>query len=179
MGYATQAGGGHMGWRTRGEEAETLQAWKTGPESPGQGQRGCRQVSWAPRARPAERGGPDPSAWPSGKSYTMIGRDSSPRSLGVVPCAISWLFRLIDEQKEQTGTRFSIRVSAVEVCGRDQGLQDLLAEVAAGSLQDTQSPGVYLREDPVCGAQVGHHLHHPVGSRGGRPGRRAGAASWP
>ncbi|XP_019494752.1 PREDICTED: kinesin-like protein KIF26A [Hipposideros armiger] len=88
-----------------------------------------------------------------GKSYTMIGTDSSPQSLGVVPCAISWLFRLIDERKERTGTRFSVRVSAVEVCGQDQGLRDLLAEVASGSLQDAQSPGVYLREDPVCGAQ--------------------------
>ncbi|KAM5239866.1 LOW QUALITY PROTEIN: kinesin-like protein KIF26A [Hipposideros larvatus] len=89
-----------------------------------------------------------------GKSYTMIGTDSSPQSLGVVPCAISWLFRLIDERKERTGTRFSVRVSAVEVCGQDQGLRDLLAEVASGSLQDAQSPGVYLREDPVCGAQL-------------------------
>ncbi|XP_006839554.1 PREDICTED: kinesin-like protein KIF26A [Chrysochloris asiatica] len=89
-----------------------------------------------------------------GKSYTMIGKDSSPQSLGVVPCAISWLFRLIHEHKERTGTRFSVRVSAVEVCGRDQSLHDLLADLASGSLQDTQSPGVYLREDPVCGAQL-------------------------
>uniref|UniRef100_A0A8D1HE60 Kinesin motor domain-containing protein n=1 Tax=Sus scrofa TaxID=9823 RepID=A0A8D1HE60_PIG len=89
-----------------------------------------------------------------GKSFTMIGRDSSPQSLGVVPCAISWLFRLLDERKERTGTRFSVRVSAVEVCGRDQSLRDLLAEVASSSLQDAQSPGVYLREDPVCGAQL-------------------------
>ncbi|XP_069349276.1 kinesin-like protein KIF26A [Eulemur rufifrons] len=89
-----------------------------------------------------------------GKSYTMIGKDSSPRSLGVVPCAISWLFKLVTERKERTGAHFSIRVSAVEVCGRDQNLRDLLAEVAPGSLQDAQSPGVYLREDPVCGAQL-------------------------
>nr|XP_035117566.2 kinesin-like protein KIF26A isoform X4 [Callithrix jacchus] len=89
-----------------------------------------------------------------GKSYTMIGKDSSPQSLGIMPCAISWLFRLIEERKERTGTRFSVRVSAVEVCGRDQSLRDLLAEVAPSSLQDAQSPGVYLREDPVCGAQL-------------------------
>ncbi|XP_078303914.1 kinesin-like protein KIF26A isoform X3 [Panthera onca] len=89
-----------------------------------------------------------------GKSYTMIGKDSSPQSLGVVPCAISWLFRLIDERKERTGTRFSVRVSAAEVCGPDESLRDLLAEVASGSLQDAQSPGVYLREDPGCGAQL-------------------------
>ncbi|MXQ87439.1 hypothetical protein E5288_WYG000107 [Bos mutus] len=89
-----------------------------------------------------------------GKSYTMIGRDSSPQSLGVVPCAISWLFRLMDERRERTGARFSVRVSAVEVCSRGQSLRDLLAEVASGSLQDTQSPGVYLREDLACGAQL-------------------------
>ncbi|XP_026370965.2 kinesin-like protein KIF26A [Ursus arctos] len=89
-----------------------------------------------------------------GKSYTMIGKDSSPQSLGVVPCAISWLFRLIEERKERTGTRFSVRVSAAEVCGPDESPRDLLAEVAAGSLQDAQSPGMYLREDPACGAQL-------------------------
>ncbi|XP_049753932.1 kinesin-like protein KIF26A isoform X2 [Elephas maximus indicus] len=89
-----------------------------------------------------------------GKSYTMIGKDSSPQSLGVVPCAISWLFKLIHERKERTGTRFSVRVSAVEVCGRDQSLRDLLADLASGSLQDAQSPGVYLQEDPICGAQL-------------------------
>ncbi|KTF92929.1 hypothetical protein cypCar_00022529, partial [Cyprinus carpio] len=55
-----------------------------------------------------------------GKSYTMIGRDSSTQSLGVAPCAISWLFKLIEERKEKTGTRFSIRVSAVEICGREE-----------------------------------------------------------
>ncbi|XP_036903815.1 kinesin-like protein KIF26A isoform X2 [Sturnira hondurensis] len=89
-----------------------------------------------------------------GTSHTMIGKDSSPHSFGVVPCAISWLFRLIGERRERTGTRFSVRVSAVEVCGRDQSLRDLLAEVAATSLQDAQSPGVYLREDLVCGTQL-------------------------
>ncbi|XP_053138801.1 kinesin-like protein KIF26A isoform X2 [Hemicordylus capensis] len=89
-----------------------------------------------------------------GKSYTMIGKDSSTQSLGIVPCAISWLFKLINERKEKTGTRFSIRVSAVEISGKDENLQDLLSEVATGSLQDGQSPGVYLREDPICGTQL-------------------------
>ncbi|XP_069494237.1 kinesin-like protein KIF26A isoform X4 [Ambystoma mexicanum] len=89
-----------------------------------------------------------------GKTFTMIGKDSSTQSLGVVPCAISWLFKLINERKEKAGTRFSIRVSAVEICGKDEHLKDLLAEVATGSLQDGQSPGVYLREDPICGTQL-------------------------
>ncbi|KAK2104850.1 Kinesin-like protein kif26a [Saguinus oedipus] len=103
-----------------------------------------------------------------GKSYTMIGKDSSPQSLGIMPCAISWLFRLIEERKERTGTRFSVRVSAAEVCGRDQSLRDLLAEVAPSSLQDAQSPGVYLREDPVCGAQVRRPTLPPWGGGGAR-----------
>ncbi|XP_017555258.1 kinesin-like protein KIF26A isoform X3 [Pygocentrus nattereri] len=89
-----------------------------------------------------------------GKTYTMIGKDSSAQSLGIAPCAISWLFKLISERKEKTGTRFSVRVSAVEIYGKDESLQDLLSDVSTGSLQDGQSPGVYLREDPICGTQL-------------------------
>lgn len=84
----------------------------------------------------------------------MIGKDSSTQSLGIVPCAISWLFKLINERKEKTGTRFSVRVSAVEIFGKDEELKDLLAEVSTGSLQEGQSPGIHLREDPICGTQV-------------------------
>uniref|UniRef100_A0A672NAH4 Kinesin family member 26A n=1 Tax=Sinocyclocheilus grahami TaxID=75366 RepID=A0A672NAH4_SINGR len=89
-----------------------------------------------------------------GKSYTMIGRDSSTQSLGVAPCAISWLFKLIEERKEKVGTRFSIRVSAVEICGREEVLQDLLADFSTGTSQDSQGAGISLREDPVCGSQL-------------------------
>ncbi|KAM4862139.1 kinesin-like protein KIF26B [Thomomys bottae] len=89
-----------------------------------------------------------------GKSYTMIGKDDSTQNLGIIPCAISWLFKLINERKEKTGARFSVRISAVEVWGKDENLRDLLSEVATGSLQDGQSPGVYLCEDPICGTQL-------------------------
>uniref|UniRef100_UPI0037E75824 kinesin-like protein KIF26B n=1 Tax=Semicossyphus pulcher TaxID=241346 RepID=UPI0037E75824 len=89
-----------------------------------------------------------------GKSHTMIGRDDSLQTLGIIPCAISWLFKLINERKEKTGARFSVRVSAVEVWGKEENLKDLLSEVATGSLQDGQSPGVYLCEDPICGMQL-------------------------
>ncbi|KAM6219414.1 kinesin-like protein KIF26B [Rhynchocyon petersi] len=89
-----------------------------------------------------------------GKSYTMIGKDDSMQSLGIIPCAISWLFKLINERKEKTGARFSVRISAVEVSGKEENLRDLLSEVATGSLQDGQSPGVYLCEDPICGMQL-------------------------
>ncbi|XP_029316540.1 kinesin-like protein KIF26A isoform X3 [Cottoperca gobio] len=89
-----------------------------------------------------------------GKTYTMIGKDSSTQSLGIVPCAISWLFKLINERKEKTGTRFSVRVSAVEIFGKDEELKDLLSEVSTGSLHEGQSPGIHLREDPICGTQL-------------------------
>ncbi|KAK5916741.1 hypothetical protein CgunFtcFv8_011693 [Champsocephalus gunnari] len=89
-----------------------------------------------------------------GKTYTMIGKDSSTQSLGIVPCAISWLFKLINERKEKTGTRFSVRVSAVEIFGKDEELKDLLSDVSSGSLQEGQSPGISLREDPICGTQL-------------------------
>ncbi|XP_036133484.1 kinesin-like protein KIF26B [Molossus molossus] len=89
-----------------------------------------------------------------GKSYTMIGKDDSMQNLGIIPCAISWLFKLITERKEKTGARFSVRISAVEVWGKEENLRDLLSEVATGSLQDGQSPGVYLCEDPICGTQL-------------------------
>ena len=65
-----------------------------------------------------------------GKTYTMIGVDEGPQNLGIIPCAISWLFRLIEAQKERTGARFSVRVSAVEVTGKQEMLKDLLAHVA-------------------------------------------------
>ena len=63
----------------------------------------------------------------------MIGVDDNPQNLGVIPCAIAWLFKIINEQKEQTGARFSVRVSAVEVTGKQETLKDLLADVAAGT----------------------------------------------
>jgi len=62
----------------------------------------------------------------------MLGVDDSPASLGVIPCAIDWLFRLINDQKERTGARFSVRVSAVEVTGKQEQLRDLLADTATG-----------------------------------------------
>ncbi|XP_072218145.1 kinesin-like protein KIF26A isoform X1 [Leuresthes tenuis] len=91
-----------------------------------------------------------------GKTYTMIGRDCSTQSLGVVPTAISWLFKVIEERREKSGVRFSIRVSAVEISGPEETLTDLLAELSssAGGLQEAPGPAVALREDPVCGSQL-------------------------
>ena len=71
----------------------------------------------------------------AGKTYTMIGLDNNAQNLGVIPCAIAWLFKLINDQKEQTGAWFSVRVSAVEVTGKQETLKDLLADIAAGKFE--------------------------------------------
>ncbi|CAJ1077787.1 kinesin-like protein KIF26A [Xyrichtys novacula] len=91
-----------------------------------------------------------------GKTYTMIGRDCSTQSLGVAPTAISWLFKVIEERREKSGARFSVRVSAVEISGREETLTDLLAELSssAGGHPEAPGPAVSLREDPLCGSQL-------------------------
>lgn len=62
----------------------------------------------------------------------MIGSCESPFALGVIPCAISWLYRAVSEQKQKTGARFSIRVSAVEITAVSQQIRDLLTDYASG-----------------------------------------------
>ncbi|KAM3842568.1 kinesin-like protein KIF26A [Diretmus argenteus] len=94
-----------------------------------------------------------------GKTYTMIGQDCSTQSLGVAPTAVSWLFKVIEERKEKAGARFSVRVSAVEISGREETLTDLLAHLSSsssssGGQQEAQGPGVSLQEDPICGSQL-------------------------
>ncbi|KAL0831034.1 hypothetical protein ABMA28_001917 [Loxostege sticticalis] len=86
-----------------------------------------------------------------GKSYTMLGRPDSTANLGAIPCAISWLFRGIAEQRHKCGTRFSVRVSAVELCTNTNQIRDLLAPYQNDS---EQSPGVYLRDDPLFGTHL-------------------------
>lgn len=64
----------------------------------------------------------------------MIGLDDSAEDIGVIPSAIKWLYQLIDDQKYQTGARFSVRVSAVELTGRHESLRDLLYHSASHGL---------------------------------------------
>lgn len=83
------------------------------------------------------------------KSRTMLGSDASVESVGVIPCAIAWLFRLVEEKKEATKTRFSVRVSAVEVFGYDESFKDLLHDSALDGEDDHLSgpaPSSYLRD---------------------------------
>lgn len=63
----------------------------------------------------------------------MLGRPDSSTSFGAIPCAISWLFRGIAEQRHKCGTRFSVRVSAVELCTNTNQIRDLLAPYQNGN----------------------------------------------
>ncbi|XP_022256300.1 kinesin-like protein KIF26B [Limulus polyphemus] len=89
-----------------------------------------------------------------GKTFSMLGNSNSPQNLGVIPSAVSWLFKLIDEHKERTQSRFSVRVSAVEVSGRDEVIKDLLANFASGSEGSSPSPGMYLQEEVLFGSHL-------------------------
>ncbi|KAA3681611.1 kinesin family member 26 [Paragonimus westermani] len=80
----------------------------------------------------------------TGKTFSMLGMDNSPQNVGIIPCAISWLFRLLNQQQQTGGTRFSVRVSAVELHGPDESLRDLLANVVT-SAEERLSPSQYLQ----------------------------------
>ncbi|XP_044012628.1 kinesin-like protein CG14535 isoform X2 [Aphidius gifuensis] len=100
-----------------------------------------------------------------GKSHTMLGTLEAGHNLGAIPCAITWLFRGIAEQRQRTGARFSVRVSCVELTSGQQQLKDLLAAYANDS---EQSPAVYLRDDPLFGTfQLQQHseLRAPTAER--------------
>ena len=76
-----------------------------------------------------------------GKSYTMIGSDESSRTIGLIPTAISWLFKAIKEKKDKSGARFSVRVSACEIRGGQEEMRDLLGsqtEQEPGNVNDNQ-----------------------------------------
>ncbi|EDO49027.1 predicted protein [Nematostella vectensis] len=91
-----------------------------------------------------------------GKTFTMMGRDESDQTIGVLPCALAWLFRLISDQKQKTGTKFSVRVSAVEIVGRSENWRDLLAATTSteNGTNETVSPSVFLREGKSGGMQL-------------------------
>ena len=67
-----------------------------------------------------------------GKTYSVVGCDSSANHAGLIPSAISWLFRLVEEEKAKSGVRYTIRISAVEVSGSQETVTDLLADQALG-----------------------------------------------
>ncbi|KAF7262457.1 hypothetical protein EG68_00222 [Paragonimus skrjabini miyazakii] len=75
----------------------------------------------------------------TGKTFSMLGLDNSSHNVGIIPCAISWLFRLLNQQQQISGTRFSVRVSAVELHGSNESLRALLANVVTSGNFDTVS----------------------------------------
>ncbi|XP_055540135.1 kinesin-like protein CG14535 isoform X2 [Wyeomyia smithii] len=83
----------------------------------------------------------------AGQSRTMFGTlASAPSDLGAIPCAIAWLYKGINEKRQKSGARFSVRVSALGVNATKPGSssRDLLAGHATES---DDSPGMYLRDD--------------------------------
>ncbi|KAH8260314.1 hypothetical protein KR026_009297, partial [Drosophila bipectinata] len=85
-----------------------------------------------------------------GGSSGSGGNGGTSCSLGAAPCAISWLYKGIQERRQKSGARFSVRVSAVGVSATkpDTLSQDLLISHAAES---DDSPGIYLRDDFLGG----------------------------
>ncbi|XP_036340706.1 kinesin-like protein CG14535 [Rhagoletis pomonella] len=86
----------------------------------------------------------------SGQPKTMLGGVNPPTELGAIPCAISWLYKGINERRQKSGARFSVRVSALGVSATkpDSSSKDLLA---AHATESDDSPGVYLRDDFLGG----------------------------
>ncbi|XP_055710122.1 kinesin-like protein CG14535 isoform X2 [Phlebotomus papatasi] len=86
----------------------------------------------------------------AGQSKSMMGSINGAGDLGAIPCAISWLYRGINERRQKSGARFSVRVSALGVNATKPGStsRDLLA---AHATESDESPGVYLRDDFLGG----------------------------
>ncbi|XP_060655199.1 kinesin-like protein CG14535 isoform X2 [Drosophila nasuta] len=90
----------------------------------------------------------------TGQPQTVLGDLGSSSSgmcaLGAAPCAIAWLYKGIQERRQKSGARFSVRVSAVGVSATkpDALSTDLLISHAAES---DDSPGIYLRDDFLGG----------------------------
>lgn len=89
----------------------------------------------------------------------MVGSADDIQKLGLIPCAISWLYSAIERRREKTWTDLTVSVSAVELCcGEEDTLRDLLGEVAPSlgtSIQDSPKAHIKIQEDPVYGIQVG------------------------
>lgn len=66
----------------------------------------------------------------------MFGSMTSAGELGIIPCAISWLYKGIAEHRDKFGSRFSVRMSALAVNATKATAKahDLLASMASGEL---------------------------------------------
>ncbi|XP_026174687.1 kinesin-like protein KIF26B [Mastacembelus armatus] len=95
-----------------------------------------------------------------GSWSSMVGGDESTHKLGLIPCAISWLYSAIERRREKTWTDLTVSVSAIELCcGEEDTLRDLLGEVtpSLGSVQDSPKAHIRVQEDPIYGIQLRNH----------------------
>uniref|UniRef100_A0A3B4Z3W0 Kinesin-like protein KIF26B n=1 Tax=Stegastes partitus TaxID=144197 RepID=A0A3B4Z3W0_9TELE len=100
------------------------------------------------------------SVHPSGSWSSMVGSSENIQKLGVIPCAISWLYSAIERRREKTWTDLTVSVSAIELCcGEEDTLRDLLGEVvpSSGGIQDSPKARIRLQDDPVYGIQLRNH----------------------
>ncbi|CAH8561684.1 unnamed protein product [Dicrocoelium dendriticum] len=87
----------------------------------------------------------------TGSNLLLVDHNSTEK-VGMLSCAVSWLFRLIAEQTSRTGARFSVRISAVEVHDQDDTLRDLLATmVQASDTVTSTAPSTHLRDESITG----------------------------
>ncbi|XP_068432951.1 kinesin-like protein KIF26B isoform X4 [Clinocottus analis] len=95
-----------------------------------------------------------------GSWSSMVGGGESVQKVGLVPCAISWLYSAIERRREKTWTDLTVSVSAIELCcGEEDTMRDLLGEVAPslGNVHDSPKAHIRLHEDPVYGIQLRNH----------------------
>ncbi|XP_061667560.1 kinesin-like protein KIF26B isoform X2 [Syngnathoides biaculeatus] len=100
-------------------------------------------------------GSADVGSWSS-----MVGNAESIQKLGLIPCAISWLYSAIEKRREKTWTDLTVSVSAVELCcGEEDTLRDLLGEVvpSVGGIRDSPRAHIRLQDDPIHGIQLRNH----------------------
>lgn len=66
----------------------------------------------------------------------MLGSVTASSDLGAIPCAITWLYKGINEKRTKSGARFSVRVSALGINATKPGSKskDLLAPLATGKI---------------------------------------------
>jgi len=76
----------------------------------------------------------------------MLGTVATTNDLGAIPCAISWLYKGINEKRQKSGARFSVRVSALGINATKPGssAKDLLAALATGNYLNVERIYLFL-----------------------------------
>lgn len=79
----------------------------------------------------------------------MFGSLGSAKELGAIPCAISWLYDGINQRRQKTGARFSVRVSALGVSASKPGSssKDLLKAHATGMCKTIRESLLFINDN--------------------------------